>query len=299
MGYVYLMARPLRIEFPGAVYHIISRGNAKQSIFLDESDRRTFLKLLSSVVERFNWLCHAYCLMDNHYHLIIETPDGNLSRGMRQLNGVYTQGFNRRHGRDGHLFQGRYKSILVDKDNFLLSLCRYVILNPVKTGLVKRPENWKWSSYRETIGESKKPSFLTTDWILSQFGEKKSLAIIEYKRFVSEGKDVEYPWEALRGQVFLGNDHFIEKFKKVLKEKEILKEVPRAQRYVTRPGLSELFRAEKLKDKTLKDESMYRAYVRYGYSLKDIAEHLGVHYATVSRAIRRIENYSDARPDPT
>ena len=293
------MARPLRIEFPGAVYHIISRGNAKQSIFLHELDRKTFLELLSSVVERFNWLCHAYCLMDNQYHLIIETPDGNLSRGMRQLNGVYTQGFNRRHQRVGHLFQGRYKSILVDKDNFLLSLCRYVILNPVNTGMVKRPEDWKWSSYRETIGESKKPSFLTTDWILSKFGNKRATAIIKYKRFVSEGKNTEYPWDALRGQVFLGNDNFIEKFKKVLKEKEIVKEVPKAQRYVTRPALSELFREEKLKDKTSKDESIYRAYVRYGYSLKDIADHLEVHYATVSRAIRRIENYSNARPDPT
>ena len=115
------MSRPLRIEFPGAVYHITSRGNAKQLIFLDDLDKRKFLKVLSSVIERFNWLCHAYCLMSNHYHLVIETPEGNLSRGMRQLNGVYTQIFNQKHKRVGHLLQGRYKAILVEKESYLLN----------------------------------------------------------------------------------------------------------------------------------------------------------------------------------
>jgi REP element-mobilizing transposase RayT len=119
------MARPLRIEFPGAVYHITSRGNAKQTIFLENQDRHKFLEVLSTVIERCSWLCHAYCLMKNHYHLMIETPEANLSRGMRQLNGVYTQLFNQRHKRVGHLFQGRYKAILVEKDTHLLSLCRY------------------------------------------------------------------------------------------------------------------------------------------------------------------------------
>ena len=116
------MARPLRIEFPGAVYHVTSRGNAKQAIFLENEDNHKFLEVLSTVVDRFNWLCHAYCLMRNHYHLMIETPEGNLSRGMRQLNGVYTQVFNQRHIRVGHLLQGRYKAILVEKDTHLLSL---------------------------------------------------------------------------------------------------------------------------------------------------------------------------------
>ena len=140
------MARPLRIEFPGAVYHVTSRGNERKAIFRDDQDRKTFLDTLKDVTRRYNWLCHAYCLMDNHYHLLIDTPNGNLSIGMRQLNGVYTQGFNKRHGRVGHLFQGRFKAVLVQKDNHLLEACRYVVLNPVRAERVQRPEEWIWSS---------------------------------------------------------------------------------------------------------------------------------------------------------
>jgi REP element-mobilizing transposase RayT len=149
------MARPLRIEYPGAVYHITSRGNEKKLIFKDERDREIFLDTLSQVDKRYNWLCHAYCLMNNHYHLIIETPDGNLSAGMRQLNGVYTQTFNRQHNRVGHLFQGRYKGILIQKDSHLLEVCRYVVLNPVRAKAVKKPEQWRWSSYQATAGIEK------------------------------------------------------------------------------------------------------------------------------------------------
>lgn len=163
------MARPLRLEFPGAVYHVTSRGNSKQAIFLEEKDRKLFLEVLSSGVSRFNWLCHAYCLMENHYHLTIETLEGNLSRGMRQLNGVYTQIFNRRCKKVGHLFQGRYKAILVEKETYLLALCRYVVLNPVRAGWVSRPAEWKWSSYRATAGEVKRPHFL-----LESYLEKRS-----------------------------------------------------------------------------------------------------------------------------
>lgn len=143
------MARPLRIEFPGAVYHVTSRGHAKQVIFLDVRDYADFLEVLCFVVKRFNWILHAYCLMSNHYHLLIETPDGNLSRGMRQLNGIYTQQFNRRHSRVGHVLQGRYKAILVDKENYLLELCRYIVLNPVRAGIAKGPKNGNGAVIKE------------------------------------------------------------------------------------------------------------------------------------------------------
>ena len=126
------MARPLRIEFPSALYHVTSRGDRREPIFEDDEDRRKFLRVLAETVDRFNWICHAYCLMTNHYHLVVETPEANLSKGMRQLNGVYTQASNRRHRRTGHLFQGRFKAILVDKDSYLLELTRYVVLNPVR-----------------------------------------------------------------------------------------------------------------------------------------------------------------------
>ena len=133
------MARPLRIEFSGALYHVTSRGDRREPIFEDNEDRVLFLGTLAEGVERFNWVCHAYCLMTNHYHLVVETPDGNLSKGMRHLNGVYTQASNRRHARVGHLFQGRFKAILVDKDSHLLELARYVVLNPVRAGMVTKP----------------------------------------------------------------------------------------------------------------------------------------------------------------
>ncbi len=283
------MARPLRIEFPGAVYHVTSRGNARQAIFIDDEDRGGFLDVVSIVVERFQWLCHAYCLMENHYHLLIETPNGNLSKGMRELNGVYTQWFNQRYRRVGHLFQGRYKAIIVEKDNHLLSLCRYVVLNPVRVGLIKRPEQWRWSSYRATIGLVKRFAFLTIDWILSQFDERKSVAMEKYRKFVMEGVDKESPWETLRGQIFWGTEEFIKNLGGFLKEKEKIKEVPRLQRYVARPSLSELFKGKKGKERKAEDKTIYAVYVRYGYSMKEIAEHLGFHYATISRAIKRVE----------
>jgi len=133
------MARPLRIEFPGTVYHVTSRGNARQNVVADDRDRNRFLSVLAQVVDRYGWLCHAYCLMDNHYHLLIETPQPNLSLGMRQLNGRYTQMYNRRHERVGHLFQGRFTAILVEKEAHLMELCRYVVLNPVRAKAVAHP----------------------------------------------------------------------------------------------------------------------------------------------------------------
>ena len=151
------MSRPLRIEFEGTVYHVTSCGNAGQPIFEADQDRLRFLELLGREVQQQHWRCHAYCLMGNHYHLLVETPDGHLRRGMARLNAVYSQWFNRRHDRSGHLFQGRYKAILVERDPHLLELCRYVVLNPVRAGLVKKMEAWPWSSYHATVKGQRGP----------------------------------------------------------------------------------------------------------------------------------------------
>ena len=256
-----------------------------QAIFLDEEDFADFLLVLCSVVKRYHFILHTYCLMNNHYHLLIETPYGNLSKGMRQLNGLYTQRFNQRHQRVGHLLQGRYQAILVDKDNYLLELCRYIVLNSVRAKIVKNPKDWRWSSYQATTGHQGIPC-LTTDWILSQFGKEQKAALKQYQAFVLSGIKVESPLKAIKGQLFLGQENFIDEIKHFLKGKERLKEITREQRYVTRPPLNEIISYQ---DRKLKDQAMYKAHLQYGYTLKDIAEYIGVHYTTVSRVIKKIE----------
>ena len=203
------MARPLRIEFPGALYHVTTRGNARGDIFVDDRDRHGFLAVLGQVVARWRWLCHAYCLMGNHYHLIVETRDANLARGMRQLNGLYTQRLNRRHGRVGHVFQGRYAAILVERDSHLLELARYVVRNPVRAGLVDRAEAWPWSSYRAMIGRGARPAWLHCDWLLRQFAGEPAQARLAYRAFVSEGPEGRDPWRDLAGQIYLGGAGFV------------------------------------------------------------------------------------------
>jgi len=279
------MARPLRIEYPGAVYHVTSRGNARDKIFSDDQDREIFLSILGAVVKRYNWLCHAYCLMDNHYHFMIETPDANLSIGMRQLNGIYTQKYNRRHHKPGHIFQGRFKAILVQKENYLLELCRYVVLNPVRAGVVKKPEAWRWSSYQATAGLRKKPDYLTTDWILGLFNSKRTVAQKQYRAFLREGIHRGSPWEELQGQVLLGEEGFVEKFKDLLEDKKQVKEISRLQRYVSRPSLEKIFSGQKAKAQ--RDIDINAAHMSHGYTLKEIADHLGIHYTTVRKVIAK------------
>ena len=274
------MSRPRRIEFPGALYHVTSRGNARQAIYLTSADRQLFLQLLAQAVTRYQWRCHAYCLMDNHYHLLLETLEPTLARGMRHLNGLYTQHFNQRHQRVGHVFQGRYKAILIEQDSYLLELCRYVVLNPVRARVVRAPDAWPWSSYLATVGDTATPSWLTTDWILAQFGTTRSAAQAAYHAFVYEGIGVTSPWESLRGQIYLGSEAFCLRFAR----EEPLEEIPRAQRQPIRPSLEDIFASEG------DPRSHIRlAYHEYGYRLRDMAVHLGVHYTTVSRWLKRVE----------
>jgi len=226
--------------------------------------------------------------MDNHYHLILETLEGNLSRGMRQLNGIYTQKYNWRYTKTGHIFQGRYKAIVVDKESYLLELCRYVVLNPVRANIVKRPQDWKWSSYRPTAGRAKSPQWFTADWILAQFGRRRKRAQRLYHQFVMEGITKETPWKDLKGQIFLGDKEFIEECKRILDVSTDLQEIPRSQRYAERPMLADLLNKEIGRDKTQKrDRAINHAHVIYGYTLKEIADHLRVHYTTVSKIVNK------------
>ena len=274
------MARPLRLEFPHAVYHVTGRGNARQDIVADDTDRRCFLAILAHVVDRYGWLCHTYCLMDNHYHLLIETPKPNLSQGMRQLNGLYTQAYNRRHHRVGHLFQGRFKAVLVEKETHLLELCRYVVLNPVRAKVVPHPRQWAWSSYRATVGEAERPAYVTVDWTLGQFAKQLHTAQERYRVFVAEGRSQPKPWNQLKGQIYLGTENFVAKHQ----PDRVIRDIPRRQTQAQRPSLLMLFQRSRHRDRVI-----HEAYRRYGYRLVEIAAHLGVHSATISRWLRRAE----------
>jgi len=277
------MARPLRVEFPGAIYHVTSRGNARADIFLDDADRRMFLGVLTGVIDRFHWACYAWCLMTNHYHLVIETPEPNLALGMRQLNGVYTQRFNRRHERIGHIFQGRYKAIVVDRDAYLLELCRYVVLNPVRANIVDNVSAWPWSSFRATAGLEEAPVPLHADWLLSQFGGSRRKAAGRYARFIAEGVRGGSVWKHLNRQVYLGDDAFVARIQSSLTRDESLAEIPRVQWKPAGKSLNEYAKEEN------RHVAMALAYLEGGYRMREIAASFGVHYATVSRAVRKYE----------
>lgn len=277
------MARPLRLEFAGALYHVTSRGDHREDIFLCDDDRKEWLEVLGMVCSRFNWVIHAYCQMSNHYHLLLETVDGNLSRGMRQLNGLYTQHFNQHHGLVGHLYQGRYKAILVQKENYLLELSRYVVLNPLRANMVESLEEWHWSSYPIVTQMESPPPWLDTDWLLSQFGSKRSEAINRYRQFVMAGKGLPSALINTRHQLVLGDDTFIEQHRQT-KESETLREISKAHRKSLVLTLDE-YRALHPN----KDESMAKAYLSGAYTMAEIGRFFGVHYMTVSRAVRKFE----------
>lgn len=224
--------------------------------------------------------------MGNHYHIVLETAEGNLSAGMRQLNGVYTQKVNRRHGLFGHVFQGRYKAILVQKDAYLMELSRYVVLNPVRAGMVKDVCEWPWSSYPFMIGEQKAPDWLETDWLLSCFGESRSESILHYKNFVREGVGLPPIWENLKYQIYLGQDEFIDKIRKQYdgSTTDELREVSRLQRRSLAKPLA--WYEKNLEDRK---QAMVAAYLSGNYSMKEISDQFGVHYSTVSRAIKAFE----------
>jgi len=275
------MSRPIRIEFSDALYHVTARGDRREDIFDDDQDRLTFLASLEQVITQFNWICYGWCLMDNHYHLLIQTPDSNLSKGMRQLNGVYTQASNRRHQRVGHLFQGRFKAILVDSDAYLLELARYVVLNPVRAGIVKAPADWTWSSYRASMGLEPSPPWLAIDGLLACFAKKRSLAQQRYAQFVTEGIQVDSPWTNLKGQVFLGDEQFVNRMQAHIQSGRDDVQIPLAQR---RPKPLPLAEIEKRSPD--RDAAIIAAYATGGYSYQQIAEYFGVHFTTVGRIVR-------------
>ena len=274
------MARPLRIEFEDAFYHVMARGNARQDIFLNDTDRLKFIENLGRVAKRFDWVVWAWCLMDNHYHLLIQTRQPTLSKGMREVNGIYTQAFNRRHGRVGHVLQGRYKAILIDQDSYLLELSRYVVLNPVRAGLVQHAAEFSWSSYRAVMGKAPAPDWLPVEDILSMFHSQRGPARRAYARFVSDGVGADDPYEAVERAGFLGGEAFMERVFDHIDHQALSPEIVRRDR----PAVSLVTIAQK---HASRDTAIQAAYKTGAYTITEIAAFFGIHRSTASRIARR------------
>jgi putative transposase len=279
------MARPLRLLFPGALYHVMSRGNAKGLIFLDDRDFKRFLEVLDATSFRFGVVCYAFCLMPNHYHLVLITPKANLSAAIKHLNGVYSQWWNGRHGRCGHVLQGRFKGQLVQRERYLLAVCRYVVMNPVRAGLVKHPRQWRWSNYRASAHLQPAPRYLDTsvvDGLLAGFsGARPGLA---YRQFVNQRPDdgLDVGQLIRNDERFLGDENFL-KDERALARGRAGGSVPRRE---TRPPLCQLSRlCDGVCSKGERDLQINRAAREFGYRLVDIAERFGLHRASVSRIL--------------
>jgi REP element-mobilizing transposase RayT len=274
------------LQYAGALYHVTSRGNRRQAIYLDDRDRRRFLGTLATSVERCSLLCHAYCLMDNHYHLLVETPEANLAKAMSCLNGLYAQGFNRRHQRDGHLFQGRYHAKIVEKDGYLLAVSRYIVLNPVRAGFVEAPSQWPWSSYRAQAGEVVAPRHLTTDWLWRRFGgDSRSEAQRAFRRFVAAGLDADPAIEKQRFEAeVLGSEAFVAEVERRLGVRgRPVHPSAGGRPSRSRPELRDLF--EGWVTVPERNARICEARRVHGYTLREIGAFLGLHPSTISRAM--------------
>ena len=296
------MVRPLRIEYPGAVYHVTSRGDRREPIAKDDIDRAAFLSIAGQALQRFDAHAWAYCLMGNHYHLVIRTREANLSRLMRHINGVYTQAFNRRHQLTGHLFQGRYKAILVDSDSYLLEVCRYVDLNPVRARMVERPDHYLWSSYRALIRLADKPDWLDADSVYEQLtpGKSGSYAAAKYAEFVLQGKGIEL-WEShLKQQIYLGDGDFIARMQK---HAGIDTQNPGRQGAQRKANVSKIqssapaldsnikrYAAVKHDTKAERNQHIANAFYQGGHSQTAIASAFDLSSSTVSRVVKEYEN---------
>lgn len=291
----YEMARPLRITFPGAFYHVTSRGNEGRTVFKSRRDREKFAQYLASASQRYKAVIHVYCLMDNHYHLLVETPLGNLPQIMHHINGAYTTYFNLKRKRSGHLFQGRYKAILVAIDEYAKELSRYIHLNPVRAKLVETPEKYDWSSYKFYIGKQKSPIWLYTNFILSYFGAQISDAQKGYESFVNALTNAHDKrlLEEVVGSTLLGSAEFIASIKdSYLAGREPDKNLPALRELSDTASMEDIF--DEVESVAGEDRSLARDIKLYlcrrytGTKLKDIGKHFGIGESGVSKAYGRL-----------
>ncbi len=294
------MARPVRIIYPGAYYHVTSRGNERRDVFKSKRDREKFLSYLESATERYNAKIHVYCLMSNHYHLLLETPDGNLPEIMHHINGAYTTYFNVKRKRTGHLFQGRYKAILIEADAYATELSRYIHLNPVRVGIVSHPEEFVWSSYRDYTTKRSTPPWLKTDFILGYFAAKPVESREKYRAFVEDmlGKKSESPFKGIFGSSILGGPDFIEEISAAhLNEDDEKRNIPLMQRHIMRPTLEKLIETVRgifgNDDKIARQASIHICHQYSGVRLKEIAAKFSIGETAIIEASRRFAKKID------
>ncbi|WP_077038004.1 transposase [Pelomonas sp. KK5] len=282
------MARPTRIEFPGAVYHVSSRRSDGSSAFADDDDRQMLLDLLAQAVHRFDGQVLAYCLLPDHYDVVLYTRQANLSRLMRHVNGVYTQYHNRRHGGSGALFHGRFKAVLVDRDALLLDVCRHVEQSPVRLGLTANPESYAWSSYRAHAGQVPPPDWLDVDGLHGYVLGKPAATPADHRRAgdkyakLMAGEPRIDLWKHLRQQIFLGDAAFAEKMHAM------------ADRVATRRAPRQRPFGEWLRDSGSREQALYRAHTEGGVSMTTLADTLGLSVSRVSRLIAGFEQTQQA-----
>jgi len=299
------MARPLRIEYKNAYYHVMNRGAAYRDIFQHDTHRELFLELLREIHKMFGIEIHAYCLMDNHYHLLLSTPNSNLGRAMRHLNGVYTQRYNRLEKTDGPLYRGRYKAILIDADNYLLCVSRYIHLNPVEAGIVKKPADYSWSSYRQYVEEEATRTWLNINQTLGMIGQRNAKK--RYRTFVEMGVDEETNafYRKERDQAVFGVDKFIESLAGKIKEEAEIPESRLNKRSISMDDIVNIVaktfgveessiltsRRGRGQKNTARAVSLYLSRKHAGLPLNQIAEYFGLnHYGSVSGIIKRFEH---------
>jgi REP element-mobilizing transposase RayT len=290
------MTRPLRIQYPGAFYHITSRGNERKAIFKSIKDREKFLSYLETATERYNARIISYCLMDNHYHLFLKTPEGNLSQIMRHINGAYTTYFNTKRQRSGHLFQGRYKAILVEADEYATELTRYIHLNPVRAGVVEDPAVYPWSSFKYYIGLKKSPEWLVVNFILDAFGRTYSTAYKAYRDFVNALVKQEYesPLKEVFASTILGSLDFINYIQKnYLDSDKNNRDIPALTKLAKKRAIEEIKEAVGVvieDDPALvKKVALYISHRFSGRKLKEIGDSFKIGESAVSQNSRRLE----------
>jgi REP element-mobilizing transposase RayT len=303
------MARPLRIEFPGALYHVISRGNERQALVRDDADRHKRLDWLRRTVEVYGWRLHAFVLMTNHDHLFVETPEANLSAGMQHYNGSYTGYFNRRHRRSGHLFQGRFQGHLIEEEGYFLEVSRYIHLNPVRAKLVEVPQDWRWSSCPGYVRADRRLDWVCYDRVLGEFGHRKEQSRRSYGQFLRAGLEgpLVSPFAEAVGGLIVGTSEFVGRIRHLIQDEPEDREVPQLQQVRKRQDLATIvgavaahfgvdagrWAAGRRSDDAARAVAAYLARRRFSYAATETAAVLGYRdHSGVGRAVRRVEQGS-------